>query len=113
LFVTKRYEPSDPLTFLFHLSKLFWHNPNKIFEKPGFAYCFIQNLMLKTILLESKRFKSSEIKTKINFTIIIHQYLKVKVKGKWINLDPWAYKKGVPYGKKLGTFSFLKFGIIK
>ena len=41
LFITKRYHPSGPITFLFHLPKLFWHNPNKIIEKPGFSYCFI------------------------------------------------------------------------
>lgn len=113
LYVTNRYHPSGPIKFLFHLPKLFWHNPNKIIKKPGFAYCHVQNLMLKTILLGSKRFKEQDIKTKINFTIVSHQYLKVRIKNKWIEIDPWGYGKGVPYGKHLNTMSFLKLSVRK
>lgn len=113
LYVTRNYHPSDPITFLFHLPKLFWHNQNKIIESPGFAYCHVQNLMLKTILLESKRFKQPEIKTKINFTTVLHQYLQVKIKNNWVEMDPWGYRKGIPFGKHLNTISFLKITISK
>ncbi len=106
-FVTRRYKSADPLTFLLNLHKLFWSNPNKIIDKKGFAYCHIQNLMLKTILLESGRFGKSQIKTKLAFTVIIHQYLVVRTKNSEIELDPYSYARGVPYGKHLNTKTFL------
>lgn len=112
-FVTKRYCPSGPIIFLFHLPRLFWNNPNKIIEREGFAYCHVQNLMLKTILIESGKFNEAEIKTKINFTLVIHQYLQIKIKDRWIDVDPWAIGKGIPFGKHLNTWSFLKMSFRK
>jgi hypothetical protein len=106
-FVTKRYQSADPLTFLFNLPRLFWHNPNKIIHQKGFAYCHVQNLILKTILLESKRFKEDQITTKLTLTVIIHQYLVLKTNKLNIELDPYGYTRSIPYGKHLNTRNFL------
>ena len=107
-FLKSKYQVSGPITFFAHLHKLFWHNPNKIIERSGFSYCHVQNMMLKTILLESGRFKEEDIKMKLTFTGVIHQYLVVKVNGGWIEFDPWGYEKGVPYGKHLNLIEFFK-----
>lgn len=106
-FVTRKYKSADPITFLLNLPKLFWHNPNKIIERSGFAYCHVQNIMLKTILQESGRFRESQIKVKINFTVVIHQYLILKTKNFETELDPYGFSRGVPYGKHLNARSFL------
>ncbi|MBU0760568.1 MAG: hypothetical protein KJ600_06465 [Nanoarchaeota archaeon] len=111
LYVAKRYKIAhNPITFILNLPRLFWHNPNKIIERENeIAYCHVQDLMIKTILLESKRFKESDIKRKITFSMVIHQHLQVMVNGKKVNLDPWGYNEGVPYGKYLSTYTYFKY----
>ncbi|MFH1802848.1 MAG: hypothetical protein ABH864_05380 [archaeon] len=106
-FITARYKSAGPITFILNLPRLFWHNPNKVIEEQGFAFCHVQNLMLKTILTGSKRFSDSMIKTKINFTLVIHQYLEVSLGKKRIELDPYGFGRGIPHGKHLNTMSFL------
>lgn len=111
LFVANRYNiAKNPISFLANLSKAFWHNPNKIIEKENeLIYCPTQNNLIKLILLESKRFKKEDIETKITFALVIHQYLKVKIKNKRVILDPWAYDKGIPYGSFLNIKTFFQY----
>ncbi|MBU0760510.1 MAG: hypothetical protein KJ718_06225 [Nanoarchaeota archaeon] len=109
LYVAKRYSAATgPINFLVNLPKLFQNDPNKITEKNGFAYCHVQDLIIKTILIGSKRFKEKDIKEKITFSAAIHQHLEVNIDGKKINLDPWAYDLGVPYGKYLTISTSLR-----
>jgi len=63
--------------------------------------------MLETILKECGRFKKEQIKTKITFTIVIHQYLVLKTKDLEIELDPYGFGRRIPYGKHLNTINFL------
>jgi hypothetical protein len=66
--------------------------------------------MIETILLESKCFKKEDIKKKIViFNPVIHQYLLVKINGKSIELDPWAYHNGIPYGKHENWLNFFSY----
>ena len=45
-------------------------------------------------------FSENDIKLKItvvNFNI--HQYVRIKVDNKWVDVDMWGEKFGVPFGK--------------
>ena len=42
---------------------------------------------------------------RLRWTAIVispHQYTQVRQDGKWIDLDPWAARYGVPFGKHAG-----------
>lgn len=114
LFVARKYKIAhNPITFIINLPKAFWHNPNKIIEKDNsIASCHVQNLMIETILLNSKRFSERDIKRKITFTLVIHQYLEINVQDKTLQLDPWAYDEGIPYGKHLNIINFIKYSLL-
>jgi hypothetical protein len=67
----------------------------------GYLPCHLQNYILKIILIKSGRFGSRDIKSITVFlNFFIHQYLKVKVNGKWIFVDPAGTSLGVPFGKR-------------
>ena len=110
-YITKRYKIAhDPITFLLKLPRLFWYNPNKIIkQKDKIAYCQVQNLMIKTILLKSRRFKEKDVKRKITFSFVIHQHLEVKVNGKKVCLDPWGHGNNIPYGQYLTVYTYFKY----
>lgn len=65
--------------------------------------CLIQNKLFQRCLLE--RFNKKEIKTAMtkNFKkgAYIHFYSQVKVNGKWIDVDVWGKKWGIPFGKNI------------
>lgn len=116
LFVAKRYDAMNAIPFILNLPHLFQQDPNKIIETYGPAYCHIQGLILRTILLKSNRFKPEQIKKKISFFgFVIHQYTQIKIKNKTLNLDPWAYDIGVPYGSHGNLIYRIKYllGAIK
>jgi hypothetical protein len=110
IYISKHYKTTEnPLIFISHFPKLFWYNPNKIIKQKGFAYCHIQNLMLKTILIESGRFKPEQIQTKTTISsITTHQYMILTINNKKLHLDPWAYSQGFPYGTHESLPNYIK-----
>jgi hypothetical protein len=70
--------------------------------------CFVQNYMFKHCLL--KKFDKKEIKTKITSNlrkgILIHIYSQVYVNGKWVDVDVYEKKRGLPFGKNIHNFNF-------
>ena len=68
---------------------------------PGFLPCNAQNYLLRLILVKSGRFQDSDIEVRtIPLNIFIHQYLRVQVDGRTIDVDPWSSFLGIPIGKK-------------
>ena len=65
--------------------------------------CHMQNTLFQRCLL--KRFSKQEIKTVVTNSLkkgmIIHFYSKVKMKGKWIDVDVWGKKWRIPFGKNI------------
>ncbi len=83
--------------------KYIFKNPFEF--KSRFMPCTLQNHLLRTILIKSGRFSDDNIKLVIvPFNLIIHQYLKVRIDDRWINVDPWSNHLGVPFGKRSFLF---------
>ncbi len=84
----------------------FWRAFGNVYDTPpGFLHCTGQNYLLRTMLIKSGRFTEGDVKVlNVPFNLFIHQYLKVKVDGKWINVDPWSHFLRIPFGKNLAFF---------
>ncbi len=65
--------------------------------------CHLQNNLFRRCLL--KRFDKKEVKTVVSRYIqkgvLIHFHSKVKLNGKWIDVDVWGKKRGIPFGKNV------------
>ncbi|MEK7155354.1 MAG: hypothetical protein AAB734_00585 [Patescibacteria group bacterium] len=95
--VTKKYYGSRVKTVT-HFWTAF---KNPVNQSPGFMPCTNQNYLLRLMLVKSGRFQESDIKVKvIPLNLFVHQYLRVRVGGEWIDVDPWSSFIGVPLGKK-------------
>jgi len=72
--------------------------------------CHLQNRIFQHCLL--KKFARSEVKTPfINDPkqfILVHFYSKVKVDGKWVDVDVHQKKRGLPFGKNILAFNHQK-----
>lgn len=80
-----------------------FHSPFR--HKKGHLPCTLMNEILRRILIYSGRFSDSEIQVKVvPFNMIVHQYLKVKINGKWMDIDPGGKSLGKEYGKHAAWF---------
>lgn len=96
-FVTSIYYGSRIKTVT-HFWKAFSDPVN---QAPGFMPCTNQNYLLRLMLVKSGRFQEDDIVPKVTpLNLFIHQYLKVRVGDRWIDVDPWSAFLGVPLGKK-------------
>lgn len=96
-FVTSRYRGSRVRTLL-----NFWVAfEDPINHAPGFLPCTGQNHILRTMLIKSGRFSEEDIQLHVvPFNIFLHQYLRVRVGGKWVDADPWSAFRGLSLGQK-------------
>ncbi len=70
-------------------------------HKKGFIQCSVQNFLLRVMLVKSSMFEEKDVRTQTVFlNFFTHQYLKVKIHGKWIPIDPHTHSLGVPFGKR-------------
>lgn len=91
------------LETLIHVRSAF---ENPLTHKHGYMACTGQNFVLRVLLVKSGRFSEADVTphtTMVNF--FIHQYLRVLVGGKWIEVDPWGASLGVPFGERAGFFT--------
>jgi hypothetical protein len=96
-YVTSRYRGSRIRT----LANFWVVFENPIDHAPGFLPCTSQNFILRTMLVKSGRFTEDDIEVKIiPLNVFIHQYLCVRVGGRWIDVDPWSAFRGKPLGTK-------------
>ena len=65
--------------------------------------CHMQNILFQRCLL--KKFSKKEIKTTathhVSKGIILHFYSKIKLNGKWVDVDCWGKKWGIPFGRNI------------
>lgn len=102
--VVKRY-PGKRIFFFTHPHKLFYKDINKIWADKEFQPCTIQGYVLRVMLIKSGYFTEDDIKLCHSFVdFVIHLSIKVNIDGEWVNMDPWGYKSGVPYGKYASGF---------
>ncbi len=78
----------------------------KIWNAPGFAHCNTQNYMLFVLLAGSKYFTDTDVLPRcVMFNLFIHQYLKVKVGERIVDVDPaGASIRGLPLGTHIEWF---------
>lgn len=96
-FLTKKYY-GDRIGSVLAINKSF---KNTVERENGLLPCNIFNELFRSILIESGRFDTQDIKRVIvPLNFFIHQYLKVKVYGNWVNIDPTYNKMGVKFGEK-------------
>ena len=76
---------------IFYLGRLFKNDVEENLENKIYLFCHAQNLMLNTLLINTKQFEEKDIKVKwfIDYTLIIHQYLLVSMGNKKVKLDPF------------------------
>ncbi len=107
--VTKRFYGGEGRTIL-EFSKLFWKDPEKEWERGGFAQCNTQNYFLRMFLIKSGKFKESDIKIIHSmFRLSIHQILAIKLNKGWVYADPWGNYKGIPLGRKVDSWLFTRY----
>ncbi len=76
-----------------------------LWKKKGFLPCTQFCHLLRIFLVKSGLFREEDIKIHHMFhSFSIHQYLLVRVDKRWMPVDLWAYRYGVPIGKKLDYF---------
>ncbi|MSR86107.1 hypothetical protein EXS74_01785 [Candidatus Woesearchaeota archaeon] len=62
-------------------------------------HCTAMNYFLRILLVKSGHFREKDIRLKYSFFIISpHQYLDIKTKNGWFNMDPWTGTKGLKLG---------------
>lgn len=94
----------------FQFWQAFENDPNVLWGKTGFLHCHHQNYLLRLLLIESGHFTEADIELghSLVWFISIHQYLKVKVNGRWLAADPWNSDYGATLGEYASGFRFKK-----
>lgn len=84
-----------------YFPKIFRKDLGKIWDAGGYAHCTTKNFVLYALLANSKYFTAGDVKVRHTFlNFVPHQYLKVKVSGRWLDADPAAASIGsYPLGK--------------
>ena len=71
----------------------------------GYMPCPQTNYLLRIFLVKSGWFKDEDIKRKHIFVNFVpHQYLKVKIGDRWIDVDVGEKQRGLPLGRHLKYF---------
>lgn len=88
-----------------HLPLAFRKNIDQIWKRKGYAHCTSINLLYVNLLTHSKFFAPEDIRVKHKlFNFFIHQYLELKIDGKWIFADPSMTILKTPLGERTGLF---------
>lgn len=104
--LSEKYHGSRLLTYL-RLWELRPTPPEYLWARSGFLHCTHINALLRLLLLGSRKFRDDDIRTR--WTLIIlspHQYSQVRIGDRWINVDVWAHRFGIPLGEHAHWFHF-------
>ncbi|MBL7160221.1 MAG: hypothetical protein ISS95_01540 [Candidatus Aenigmarchaeota archaeon] len=97
-FIADRYTKMNRCWLKYPLRNMYLRNIWKF--KGESIPCLIENALFQRCLL--KRFEKSEVKTVLcrHFRqgIYIHFYSRVKLRGRWVDVDVWGKKWGIPFG---------------
>lgn len=88
------------------LLRAFVTDLGEIWSTKDFLYCTSIDYLAAALLVNSKYFKSEDIKVRHTFVnFFIHQYIQVRVGDKWIDFDPAGTGiRGRPLGTHLAGF---------
>lgn len=106
--ITQRFYGERIKTYL-RLPEAFISDPSKLWKKKGFLHCTNQNYLLRILLVKSSHFKDEDIEQKLTHIFgSPHQYLRIKVGKKHVNVDPWSHHYGVKFGRYQHGFVWRK-----
>ena len=103
--LAQKYKGSHVFTF-FRWDLLFSRDLFKLWSRKGYLPCNQQNWLYRIFLVRSGLFSDDQIM--MGYTPIylqIHQYVRIKIGGKWIYVDLWASQCGVPFGSRANFFT--------
>ena len=97
-FVADRFSRVNKCWLKFPWRNMFFTN---IWKMKGFGLpCHVQNILFQRIL--RKRLKRKDIRTLTTWALkksmLIHFYSQVKMGDKWVDVDVWGKKWGIPFG---------------
>jgi hypothetical protein len=75
-----------------------------IWNKKKILNCTVANYLMRTLLIKSGKFKNADIRSRwtLIWGISIHQYLKINIDGRTVNVDLWGASEGLPLGRYAG-----------
>jgi hypothetical protein len=80
-------------------------NIDQAWNAGGYIPCTLSNYILKIFLVKSGLFKESEIRRRHVFANFVpHQYLQIKIGGRWMAVDVGERKRGLKIGEHLWGF---------
>ncbi|MFH1275761.1 MAG: hypothetical protein ABIH82_01485 [Candidatus Woesearchaeota archaeon] len=98
-FISEKYQMISHCYFKRPWTNFFYRNMCKSNSLPCHMYALLFNHCMK------KKFKKKNLKikfiTKFPHYPFIHFFSKIKLDGKWIDVDVWGRKRGVPFGKTI------------
>jgi hypothetical protein len=81
--------------------------PEKLWTTSGFLHCTNFNKLLRTLLLGSGKFSAEDVRTRWTLIAISpHQYSRVRIGDRWINVDVWANTFGIRLGDYAHGFHY-------
>ena len=99
--ITKKYVGKRVQTYT-RLHQLFIYDPKIIWKKKGFLHCTNQNYLIRILLVRSGKFSEKDIELKLTHIWgSPHQYLRINLGNKTMDIDCWAKTFGVPYGQHM------------
>ena len=98
-FLTSKYK-SKHFIAIFYPKEIFTRDIFKIWVKKKYMICTHSNFVLRILLIKSGKFKEKDIIQKIGsiFYISTHQYFKINIGKKWLNVDVWGKGQGIRLG---------------
>jgi hypothetical protein len=105
--IVERYD-GGRLKTIGRLQDLWAEDWQHLWNRSGFLHCTNQNYLLALILVNSGLFSAHDIRRKWTLIWLFspHQYLLVNVgQNEWIEVDCWANRYGVPFGKHASKFN--------
>lgn len=95
---------SERLNTILKLDYLY-KSPEQAWQMNGYLPCTISNYLLKIFLVKSDFFRLEDIKARVVFlNFVPHQYLQVKVNGRWLDVDVGKKQCGIPLGGRKKYF---------
>lgn len=77
-----------------------------LWNKNGFLHCNNMNYILRILLIKSGFFVEDDIRLRWTqiWYISPHQFVQVRIDGKWINIDIWAHAYGINFSDNAHGF---------
>lgn len=103
--IASKYKGSHVFTF-FRWDLLFTRDLDVLWSRVGYLPCHQQNLLYRIFLVSSGVFSDDDFRLRHTpIYLQIHQYVQVRIGGKWVDVDLWASQCGIPFGKRASFFT--------